>query len=400
MSRRVLSVLLALALVLAMALPAAAANPKKGKPFADVESHWAKRQIALLKGAGVLKGVGEDLFAPEAQMVRAEIAVMLLRALGLEHEVGQYGEDPEDPSPFADLKSAPVWSRNHIRLCYEHRLMLGEVKGDGRVCNPNKPITRQEFVVLLVRTMDEDDPRDLEDLAAELIDDAAMLPFRDRNAIAPWAVGYILLALQEGWLEGYADNTFQPNKPVSRAEAACFMERLEAHLGWRWSARYVGTIVEVDTTANTITILTEDDEDEEQPGEELTFELGDECLIYIGKEAADLADLEPEWEVKVFVQEDLAVFIRAERPDEDDEDEEPEVEIEGEIAMIDAKDPFLVVEYDDESLILVETTDDTVIEVDGDPAEFEDLEVGMAVEVRGLMEGAKLVASEVLATTP
>jgi len=310
MTRRMLTSVLALFLVAALALPAVAHG--RG-PFSDVEDHWARRQIALLKAAGILQGIGNGLFCPEGQMTRAEVAAMLLRMLGLEGEAegemaGQGGGAP----PFADFMQAPAWSRNHIRVCFEHRLMLGELEGNGRFCNPNKPIPRQEFVVLLTRALDEEDARDLEAMAQELMADFEELRcFHDYEAIGKWAAGYILLALQEGWVQGYEDGTFRPNKPVTRAEAAAFAERLEAYLGCRWTSRYVGTIVSADTTANTITILTEGDEDEGEPGEDLTFTLGDECLIYVSNQPSELGALEPGWEVKVFVQDGLAVFIKA-----------------------------------------------------------------------------------------
>ena len=42
-----------------------------------------------------------------------------------------------------------------------------------------------------------------------------------------WAAPYIRWAIREGLLKGYPDGTFQPDKPVTRAELAVILHRMK-----------------------------------------------------------------------------------------------------------------------------------------------------------------------------
>lgn len=388
--QRTIACLLAVLLVAALAIPAAAGG--RG-PFKDCETHWAKREVSLLKAAGILQGVGNGLFNPEGQLTRAEIAVMILRALGLENEAMAQGKGKSGPQPFKDAAAFPAWSQNHIRACFDRGLMLGELKGKDRFFSPMKPVTRQEFVVLLVRALNVEDPEDLEALAESLMGNRNQLAFKDRSAIADWAVGFVLVALDRGWVNGYDNGTFQPSKPVTRAEAAAFIERHEEQLGYRWSNRYTGTIKAVDATATpkTITITTEGDED--NPGADMTFGLAASCLIYVGKNQVELSALGTGWDVKVYAQDGEAVYIKASEP------EVEQFEIEGTISAVDAAAGTITVAGT--VTVTVKVTGDTEIEIDGDGEKtLEDLAVGMTVKIEAVMVDDEVVAVGIEAETP
>ncbi len=379
-------------LVAALALPAAA---RGGGPFKDCETHWAKAQVSMLKAARILQGVGNGLFNPEGQLTKAEVAVMILRALGLEAGVMAEGKGNKGPQPFKDAASFPAWSQNHIRACFDLGLLLGEIKGGDRLFNPMKAVTRQEFVVLVVRAMDPDDPDDLEALAQSLMGSRSQLAFTDREAIGNWAIGYVLVALQKGWVTGYTNGTFQPNKPVTRAEAAAFVERLELHLGYRWSNHYAGTIKAINATATpqSITITTEGDD--EKPGEDMTFTVAASCLIYVGKDQVELSTLGVGWEVKVFAQDGEATYIKASPP------EVEEFELEGTIGAVDATAGTVTVAVSETETVTVKVTAQTEIEIDGEEDKtLADVEVGMTVKITAATVDDELVARAIEAETP
>ncbi|QQZ64509.1 S-layer homology domain-containing protein (plasmid) [Paenibacillus sonchi] len=52
--------------------------------FNDLDaSHWAKKPVEVLAAKGIVNGVSAGSFAPAAQITRADYAVMLVRAFGL-----------------------------------------------------------------------------------------------------------------------------------------------------------------------------------------------------------------------------------------------------------------------------------------------------------------------------
>ncbi|HYG57496.1 MAG TPA: S-layer homology domain-containing protein, partial [Symbiobacteriaceae bacterium] len=64
--------------------PGEPVEPPPGKlPFKDVEGHWALPHIARMVERGVVKGYDDNTFRPEAQVSRLEFAVMIARLLGL-----------------------------------------------------------------------------------------------------------------------------------------------------------------------------------------------------------------------------------------------------------------------------------------------------------------------------
>ncbi len=331
--KRICRVLLAMLLVAALTTPALAGQgghgKAKGNPFKDLEGNWAQWHIMKMVGAKIMAGLGNGSFDPGGLMNRAQVAVMFCRALGLEEQAE--GDGPPWQATFGDEHDCPVWAKNHIRVCFMHRLMLGEMRGNGKFFNPMKPITRIEFVVLLVRSAG------LDDEAAAYVDTPAELAavrseiaalFRDHKSIGDWALGYLKVALEEGWISGYLDGTFQPNKPVTRAEACKLLDGAEDWIGPNWKSRHTGVIAALGD--DTITIRPEDAD----PGDDdETYDVAEDCVVKIDGEPAEFEDLELGWEVKLYVNDDGVVCIQADSGEEDDDDDEI-LELEGVITAV------------------------------------------------------------------
>lgn len=54
-----------------------------GKKMKDYEEHWAKESIEAVKEAGIMVGDSEGNFHPDRQVTRAELAVVVAKALNL-----------------------------------------------------------------------------------------------------------------------------------------------------------------------------------------------------------------------------------------------------------------------------------------------------------------------------
>ena len=85
------------------------------------------------------------MFAPDNVLTRAEAAVILVRAMGLEKKVD---DEAGSIAQFTDISEH--WGRNEIETAACHGIVLGT--GDGKF-SPDKHLTRQEMAVMLDRIL-------------------------------------------------------------------------------------------------------------------------------------------------------------------------------------------------------------------------------------------------------
>lgn len=78
---------------------------------------------------------------------------------------------------------------------------------------PNRNVTRAEFVKMIVRS-----------LSCRYTFVGTDSGFSDVPA-NEWHAEYIKFAVENGWINGYEDGKFRPNAPITRAEAAKILSR-------------------------------------------------------------------------------------------------------------------------------------------------------------------------------
>jgi hypothetical protein len=101
--------------VVMRAYPLGGASP--GDPFADVPpGHWAYDLIRQARGAGLVQG-DQNRFNPDGWITRAEMAVLLHRALRLER--------PGTAPNFSDVGPAFVWAKDAIETLAGYGVILG-----------------------------------------------------------------------------------------------------------------------------------------------------------------------------------------------------------------------------------------------------------------------------------
>lgn len=114
----------------------------KASPFTDVsENHWAKEQIEIVRQHGLLNGRSETEFAPDKNVTREEMAVILERLL--QGKALRYG----DALSFKDIKSES-WSYTSIVNMSAANIFSGYEDGTFR---PKENVTRAEMAALLDR---------------------------------------------------------------------------------------------------------------------------------------------------------------------------------------------------------------------------------------------------------
>jgi len=140
-----------------------------------------------------LYGYPDYTVKPEQSITRAEAASIFYRLLQDKYMEG------EEISGFNDVDD-DEWFAPAINRLAELGIILGYANGSFR---PNAPITRAEFATIAAR-FDNLSPVD-----GIVFDDVS------ENH---WAIDFIHSAYAAGWVDGYEDGTFLPEKNISRAE--------------------------------------------------------------------------------------------------------------------------------------------------------------------------------------
>ncbi|NLY42823.1 MAG: hypothetical protein GX066_02400 [Clostridiaceae bacterium] len=169
----------------------------------DITGHWAEESITELTYMGVLKGDGKNS-NPDKMVTRAEFMAMLVRALDYKKS------DIKGRVSFSDVKPED-WYYETVAIAEEKGITKGNPDG---TFSPNKKISREEIVLVLVRAMG------LQDKTS-----SGASNFRDIKKDYPYKA-QIDAAVSSGIISGYEDNTFRPNNYALRAEAAIMISRM------------------------------------------------------------------------------------------------------------------------------------------------------------------------------
>ncbi len=221
MKKRLLSALLCMAMFV-MVLPCALAS--------DLDGHWAKTYIEYLDREGVINpSATTGLYEPNRDMTRAEFMRYINRAFHFTEKVS---------ISYADVPTN-AWYYETIQIAKKYGYINGV--GDNRM-DPEGKVTREQAAVIIGRLF-KADPGNIS---------PSDLPFTDRAQMAGWSAGYIKAVADKGFLAGYTDGSFQPDRVVTRGEVA---KILYYYLGTSLSVAgkaYTGADLKTDTTNVTI----------------------------------------------------------------------------------------------------------------------------------------------------
>lgn len=139
---------------------------------------------------------------------------------------GQYpsrsGFPAAPAAPFSDLAGHPAQSE------IASLAAAGVLKGypDGTF-QPDRPVTRAEFTVMLVRMLNLNKQQDSGSTAGTGGEATALPAPRGEftGGLPSWAAGDIRLAARLGLAAGYPDGTFLGDRPVTGTEALCLLAR-------------------------------------------------------------------------------------------------------------------------------------------------------------------------------
>ena len=132
--------------MLAVILYAMAGEPEvtAANPFSDVPAgEWYTDTIIWAAANGIVVGCGDGTFRPEMAVTRAQAAVMLC---GYAAFAGRDVTARADLSAFGDAADIPAWAQAEMQWANAEKLILGR---DGKLLAPNAAATRAEMASIL-----------------------------------------------------------------------------------------------------------------------------------------------------------------------------------------------------------------------------------------------------------
>ncbi len=119
-----------------------------GSPFADTANHWAVSDIqTLAENQIIVPAEYGDNYGPDYNITRREIAIMLVRAMGLNDSAAAYAGEA---TGFADDSIIKSYDKGYLYLAKELGLIGGYEDGTFR---PANKATRAEACVMIVRLL-------------------------------------------------------------------------------------------------------------------------------------------------------------------------------------------------------------------------------------------------------
>jgi hypothetical protein len=257
----------------------------KGK---DVE--WAIRYIASLASKRVFEGYEDGTFKPRQTITRIEAITAAVRLMGL-RDKAESQEEMNSQLNFRDadkIKSQYPWAVGYVAVALENDLFE---ESDDAV-QPDKPADRLWATTLLVKALK------LQDEAKAKMN--SQLNFRDADKIPAGSVGYVAVALEKNLIDGYEDNTFRPNRPVTRAELAALLDRTGSQFPDQGNFNVQG-VVTAAVYNNVLTI--------NKNGQSLQLTLDPNAFIFRNGTKVTAAELKPGDQIRANLYNGNVVFI-------------------------------------------------------------------------------------------
>ena len=177
------------------------------QPFSDMTAgyDWAEAAVSYLYSKGIVRGTGDGNFNPGNNITRGDFMLMVYRAFDL--SVSGTGN-------FSDVSYGSYYF-DAIAAAKE----LGIAQGSGGNFNPDSDISRQDAMVIIIRTLqalgDSPDVGTASDLAE----------YADAGEIASYAAEAVATLVKAGVINGSGGSLY-PKDMVSRAEMAVMLYRV------------------------------------------------------------------------------------------------------------------------------------------------------------------------------
>ena len=175
--------------------------------FADVSTDdWFHEAVDYVVTNGLMNGISANLFAPEADMNRAQIVTILYRLAG--------SPEVTAPADFADVPAGEFYS-NAVAWAVANGITNGVSE---TAFNPNGAVSREQMVTFLYRYMKL--------TGADVTASGDLSAYTDAASVSDWAVEAMSWAVENDIINGVEPDVLAPAMNTNRAQIATILMRL------------------------------------------------------------------------------------------------------------------------------------------------------------------------------
>ena len=172
---------------------------QEGGQLADPDDTGVSNWLNTEDHAAYLSGYPGGSFGPDLSMTRAEVAQMFYALLR--------DKDVPITVTFLDVPES-AWYDQAVSVLASLGMVSGV--GNGRF-EPDRPVTRAEFTAIAA--------------GFAKLEQGGATRFSDVHE-SDWYYHVVSGCARYGWISGYADNTFRPNNPITRAEVTVIVNNM------------------------------------------------------------------------------------------------------------------------------------------------------------------------------
>ena len=179
--------------------------------FRDVKAKdWFAPAVEYVTERGLMNGRSSTVFAPNADITRAEFAQLLYN---------MEGRPSGGSAAFADVPKSE-WYYDAVAWASSHDIVTGR---SSAAFDPDTSIARQEMALMLYRYAKY---KEL-DVGAG----GSLSAFKDAGMVADWALDAVSWAVGSKVINGVSSDTLSPTGTATRAQAATMLQNFCTRIG-------------------------------------------------------------------------------------------------------------------------------------------------------------------------
>jgi len=184
--------------------------------FSDVpQNFWALDSITKSNRMGFIAGFPDGTFRPGQNLTRVQALVSLVNGLGLT------GGTPSVIGVYSDRAEIPSYATDSVATATQKRVVVNHP--NLAQLRPSMDITRAEVAALVYQSLVATN-RAPAIASAFIVDpDVSIAIFPDVSQ--HWAKDFVLGLASQNFIKGFADGSFQPDAPMTRAQYAAIVAK-------------------------------------------------------------------------------------------------------------------------------------------------------------------------------